>query len=112
MLTSFKNTERGLHCAARVTEIEKRPSETSNNENDRFCILKRLVWYLRKSLLQKTTSSKKRDTYVPFEGVLIFGTGDQKQLPPQGRLLWTSPIIITSVEIFSLEGNGLEWQTL
>ena len=49
-------------------------------------------------ILQKT-----RDSYAPFGGVLILGTGDPKQLPPpQGRLLWTSPLIITSVRMFSL----------
>ena len=47
---------------------------------------------------------KVRDNYSPFGGVLVLGTGDPKQLPPpQGRLLWTSPIILTSVTMHALE---------
>ena len=46
---------------------------------------------------------KVRSNYLPFGGVLVFGTGDPKQLPPpQGRLLRTSPIVITIVQLYSL----------
>ena len=54
---------------------------------------------------------KTMESYAPFGGVMILGTGDPKQLPPpQGRLLWTSPLIITSVRMFSL--TKCEWPIL
>jgi len=50
-------------------------------------------------ILQKT-----RESFAPFGGILIVGTGDPKQLPPpQGRLIWTSPIILSSVRMFALK---------
>ena len=45
-----------------------------------------------------------RDSFLPFGGVLICATGDPKQLPPpQGRLIWTSPIMLTSVRMYALK---------
>ena len=47
---------------------------------------------------------KVRENYQPFGGVLVFATGDPKQLPPpQGRLIWTSPIVITIVQMYALK---------
>ena len=45
-----------------------------------------------------------RDSFLPFEGVLICATRDPKKLaPPHGRLIWTSPIMFTCVRMFALK---------
>ena len=45
-----------------------------------------------------------RDSFFPFGCVLICATGDPKQLPPpQGRIIWASPIMLTCVRMIALK---------